>query len=240
MIDSPEHRAIAALYRPLQSGAWTLRRGGTVLSRGYWSAAAPVEAIVLMRGKQTWMSLTALEIESEQIGIESAQGHVAIIGLGMGWAAAACALKPGVSRVTIVEHDPAVIALHAGLALFDALPDGAGDKVGIIQGDAFAWIPDVPVDVMIADIWLPLVSDGRIDEVRQMQANVGAAQVYFWGQELEIARHARAAGREVDEGGIAATVAGFALPLIGPGTPDYPGRVRAAAAAWMRGRWLAA
>jgi hypothetical protein len=85
---------------------------------------------------------------------------------------------------------------------------------------------------------LPLVSDGRVDEVRRMQANIAATQIYFWGQELEIARHARAAGRDCDAAGIAATVADFALPLTGPGTPDYPERLRAAAEGWMRNRWL--
>jgi hypothetical protein len=183
------------------------------------------------------MSLTPLEIESEQIGVEAAYGNVVILGLGMGWATAACALKPEVTRVTVIERDPDVIALHAELDLFSRLPGRAGDKVRIVRADALAWVADAPVDVMIADIWLPLVSDGRIGEVRRMQANVAATQVYFWGQELEIARHARAAGCDCDRAGIAATVADFALPLIGPDELDYPARLRAAADGWMRDRW---
>ena len=240
MIDTPETRAIAALYRPLTSGQWRLERGGTVLSRGYWSPPAPAVMIALLRDDALWMSLTPLEIESEQIGIAAAQGHVAVMGLGLGWSAAACALRDAVTRVTVVEHDPDVIALHHALDLFGRLPDGAGDKVNVVEADAFSWFPDSPVDVMIADIWLPLVSEGRVKEMSRMQASVGPAQVYFWGQELEIARHARAAGRACDAAGIAATVADFGLPLIGPGTLSYPERIDAAAAAWMRDRWLAA
>lgn len=238
MIDSPETRAIAALYRPLASGAWRLERGALVMARGYWSPPTAFEVIALRRGDDVWMSLTPLEIESEQIGVEAAYGHVAILGLGMGWAAAACALKPEVTRVTVIERDPDVIALHAELDLFGQLPGGVGDKVRIVRADALVWVADEPVDVMIADIWLPLVSDGRVDGMRRTQANVAATKLYFWGQELEIARHARAAGRDCDAPGIAATVAGFALPLIGPGTPDYPERLRAAADGWMRDRWL--
>ncbi|MDB5679685.1 hypothetical protein [Sphingomonas bacterium] len=240
MIDSPETVAIAALYRPHASGAWRLERGQQVLARGYWSPLQLVEVIALQRDDDIWMSLTPLEIESEQIGVEAAYGHVAILGLGMGWAAAACALKPEVTRVTVIERDPDVIALHAELDLFGRLPGDAGAKVRIVEADALAWVADAPVDVMIADIWLPLVSDGRIDEIRQMQANIAATKVYFWGQELEIARHARAAGRDCDAAGIAATVADFALPLIGPDTPDYPARLRAAAEGWMRDRWRCA
>lgn len=211
-----------------------------VLSRGYWSPPQIIpEMIALVRGGDTWMSITPMEIESQQTGVDHAHGHVAIFGLGLGWSAAASALRPEVTTVTVVERDPAVIAMHRELDLFARLPGGVGDKVRVVSGDAFLWHPDAPVDVLMPDIWLPLVSDGRVAEVRRMQANVAARGVYFWGQEMEIARHARAAGRTLDAEGIAETVATFGLPLIGPGTADYPERVRAAADAWMKGRWLA-
>ena len=45
-----------------------------------------------------WMSITPFEIESQEIGIRLAHGHVLIFGLGMGWAAAACAALPAVTR----------------------------------------------------------------------------------------------------------------------------------------------
>ena len=92
--------------------------------------------------------------------------------------------------------------------------------------------------ILHALIWLPLVGDGRLDEVRRMQANVGAKAVYFWGQEMEIARHAVAAGRPLDAQGIAATIADWGLPLAGTDGPAYPERLAAAAHRWMDGRWL--
>ena len=227
------------LYQPVRHGDWELRLGGMVLTQGYCSPPQLVPKMVaLLRGDDMWMSITPLEVESQAIGIAQASGHVVIFGLGLGWAAAASALRPQVTAVTVVERDPDVLALHDTLNLFSKLPGGVGDKVRIVPGDALSWWPDRPVDVLMPDIWLMLVSDGRVDEVRRMQANVAAERVYFWGQEIEIARHARAAGRPLDAAGIAATLADFDLPLIGPEVPGYPALVAQVAERWMHGRWL--
>jgi len=226
-------------YRPMRSGAWEIRVDNGVLAQGYWSGAQLVGTLpALLRGGDVWMSLTPVEMESQAIGLALAQGHVAIMGLGMGWAAMAAALRDEVTRVTVVERDDDVLAIHRELNLFTQLPEAARAKLEIVQADALEWRPDVPVDLLMPDIWLPLVSDGRVEEVRRMQANVQAGAIYFWGQELEIARHARAAGRTLYEDGIAATIKDFALPLIGPDYPDHSAIVAIAAQRWMRGRWL--
>lgn len=231
---------LAGLYRPVEAGAWKLAIGSNVLCPGYWSGPQLMrEVAVLTRGSDTWMSLTPIEYESQILGVRAAQGHVVIMGLGMGWVAAETALRDAVSMVTIVEHDPEVIALHRGLDLFAQLPGGAGDKVRIVAGDAFAWRPDHPVDLLMPDIWLKLVEGDRVPDVRRMQDNVGASAIYFWCQELEIARHAAAAGRSLDAAGVEATVRDFALPLVIPGEIDYPGIIQAAARQWMRDRWFA-
>jgi hypothetical protein len=225
----------------MRRGPWILRRWpDDIPLRGYWSPARQVSGVVsLDHGSDTWMSLMPVEIESQQIGISCAAGHVAVFGLGMGWSAAASALRPETLSVTVVERDPELIALHEALDLFGRLPDQAGRKVRIVEGDAFDWRPDGPVDLLMADIWLPLVSEGRVEEVRAMQAKVNASQIYFWGQELEIARHAVAAGRSrLDDADIAATVRAFGLPLAGLDTPDYASRLREAAGQWMNEHWL--
>lgn len=228
------------VYRPLASGKWRLRFAEMLLARGYWSPPQMVSGMAaLMRGAETWMSLTPMEVESQEIGVRLAFGHVAIFGLGMGWSAGASATIPQVTAVTVVERDPDVLALHRELDLFAQLPEDQRVKIRTVQGDAYAWRPPEPVDVLMPDIWLPLVSDGRVDEVRRMQANVEARAVYFWGQEMEIARHAVAAGRALDAEGIAATIADFGLPLLGPELPDYPEKLEAAARHWMANRWLA-
>ncbi len=232
--------AIAALYRPLRQGEWTLTITPLVICPGFWSPSRMVENMAaLSRDGVLWMSLTPLEFESQGIGVSAARGHVAVLGLGLGWAAAECAINPAVSAVTVIERDHAVIALHAELDLFGRLQHDSGRKVQIVHGDAKAWQPSKPVDLLLADIWLPLISaEDRVAEMRAIQHNIGAAAIHFWGQELEIARHAVAAGHELDDAGIAATIAGFGLPLVGPGTPDYAPRLRSAAQAWMRERWL--
>jgi len=232
---------VAKLYRPMRCAGWELRRWPDEIPlRGYWSPARPVSGVIsLDRGSDTWMSLMPVEIESQQIGIGCASGDVAIFGLGMGWSAAASALRPGVHSVTVVERDAGLIALHHALDLFGRLPDGAGGKVRIVEGDAFGWRPDRPIDLLMPDIWLQLVGDGRLEEVRRMQAGVNARSVYFWGQELELARHAVAAGRtRLDETGIQATADALGLPLAGLDSPGHARRLRAAAAQWMNDHWL--
>ena len=207
--------------------------------QGYWSDPQLVRDVpILLRGAESWMSLTPLEIESEEIGIFAAQGHVLIYGLGMGWAMTAVAARPEVTSVTVVERDGEILALHDELDLPAQLDEAARGKIRIVQGDAFDYRPEAPVDLLFPDIWLPLVGDDRFGEVRRMQANVGARSVYCWGQEMELARHARAGGHDLHTAGIAAAAEASGLPLIGLGQPDYAGKVASAAARWMRGRWL--
>ena len=226
-------------YAPVASGAWQLSVVPMAISPGYWSGPRPIaDMAVLVRDGQSWMSTTPMEIESAEIGIRCAEGRVLIFGLGMGWAAAATACLPDVTAVTVVEIDEDVLALHERLGLFAQLPAKARAKLMIEPGDACEYRAQTSVDLLMPDIWLPLVNDGRLDEVRRMQANVGAKAVYFWGQEMEIARHLAAAQREPDDAGIAATVAEFGLPLIGPGYPGYANKTVAAARRWMRDRWL--
>jgi len=227
-------------YRPMQSGDWSMRISGGVLAQGYWGPTVLVTVLpALLRGDDVWMSLTPMEMESQEIGIALAHGHVAVMGMGMGWAAMAPTLRDEVTKVTVVERDGDVLAIHRELNLFAQLPEAARAKLEIVQADALEWRPDTPVDLLMPDIWLPLMSDGRVEEVRRMQANVQAGAIYFWGQELEIARHARTAGHALDAEGIAATIAAFDLPLIGPAYPGYPEIVKIAAQRWMRDRWLA-
>jgi hypothetical protein len=226
-------------YRPLHSGEWELRQAENILCQGYWGPTVVAPAVsVLLRDSKVWMSITPMELESQSIGIELAHGHVVICGLGMGWAAAATSLRDEVSLVTVVEFDPDVITLHIELDIFSQLPPAAKSKIRIEQGDAHHWRPTSAVDMLMPDIWLPLVSHNRVAEVQNMNANIGANSIYFWGQELEIARHAVAAGRVLDDAAIAATIADFALPLVGEDTADYAQRTAIVADRWMGDRWL--
>ncbi|MGQ0589920.1 MAG: hypothetical protein ACT4N8_10390 [Sphingosinicella sp.] len=226
-------------YRAARSGDWELRVAEMAISPGYWSDPVLVEQMaVLVRDGRSWMSLTPFELESQGLGVRAAAGHVLIFGLGLGWAACACAALPAVSEVIVVEKDADVLALHRELDIFAQLPSEARAKLRVLEGDAFSYRPDRPVDLLLPDIWLPLVNDRRVEEVRAMQANVGARAVHFWGQEMELIRHAVAAGRALDTSGIDATIAATGLPLIGMGDPDYAAKAETAARRWLRGRWL--
>jgi hypothetical protein len=226
----------------MEHGGWRLRRwGNDIPLRGYWSPVSLVSGVVsLDRGSDTWMSLMPVEVESQQIGVDCACGHVAVFGLGLGWSAALCALKAEVESVTVVERDPELIGLNRELGLFDRLPGCAGAKVKIVEGDAFDWCPDREVELLTADIWLPIVGGERVGEVRRMQSNVDAERVYFWGQELEIARHSVAVGRtRLDDSEISETVREFGLPLAGLDSPGYAARLRSAVDQWMgEDHWL--
>jgi hypothetical protein len=226
-------------YRPITAGDWSLKVMPAGFVPGYWSGPRlAIDVPILMRGGESWMSITPLEVESEEIGIRAARGHVLIFGLGMGWSMTAVAARPSVTSVTVVERDPDILQLHRDLDLLAQLGEPERSKVRIVAGDAFDYRPECPVDLLFPDIWLPLVGGDRFAEVRDMQANVGAEAVYFWGQEMELARHAVAAGRALDDSGIAATAADSGLPLVGPGEPGYAAKVEAAAGKWMHDRWL--
>jgi hypothetical protein len=222
-------------YRPATAGRWSLRIMPAGVVPGYWSGPSLASQVpVLLRDGEPWMSITPLEVESEEIGIRAGRGHVLIFGLGMGWSMAAVAARSAVTSVTIVERDPDVLQLHRDLDLLAQLGEAERCKVRIVQGDAFDYRPDGPVDLLFPDIWQKLASGDRFEEVGRMQAKVGAGAIYFWGQELELARHAIAAGRRLDEAGISATAAESGLPLVGPGEPGYAAKVAEAAGRWMR------
>lgn len=226
-------------YKSIKKGDWEIRHANMVLCPGYFTGVQLVRNMAaLIRHGHSWMSMTPRELESQEIGVRLARGSVVIFGMGMGWSAATTALRDEVTSVTVVERDDDVLAIHRELDIFAQLPEAARAKIRIEQGDAYRWRPSEPVDLLMPDIWLPFVSDGRVDEVRRMQDNVQARSIYFWGQELEIARHAVAADRALDDAGVAAAIADFSLPLIGPEFPDYTDKLIAATRQCMMGRWL--
>ncbi|MEL3890059.1 hypothetical protein V6B08_07270 [Ferrovibrio sp. MS7] len=231
------------LYRSLRSGPWRLHVIRMVACRGYWGDVKPLGgSVVLTRdgpdgGRESWMSLTPTEIESQEIGLRAARGHTVVFGLGMGWLAANAALRSEVSRVTVVERDGDVIAAVRAAGVLELLPEPARAKLTLVQADALTWRPDAPVDSLQADIWLRYSAPQRIDEARRMQANVAATEIYCWGQEIDIWRYAcRRAGHDrpaLDWPLLRTIVAeDIRLPLILPDWPDYPARITAAAQWW--------
>lgn len=233
-------------YAAMEIGPWRIQKAGMVLCKGYWSPAMAVtDMAALLRLRpdgvtETWMSMTPMEIESQELGCLHAAGHVVIMGMGMGWCAAATALNPAVTAVTVVELSTDVLEMIAALKVLEQLPDDARAKIRIVNASAYDYVPDLPVDLLMPDIWQPLMNDGRVEEVRRMAENCRPQQIYFWGQEMEIARHARLWGLPLTWDGVRETVARLHLPLLLPPVADYPDRIRRAAENWMGNRWFPA
>ncbi|MBP7864531.1 MAG: hypothetical protein KA419_01170 [Acidobacteria bacterium] len=184
------------VLRPMETAHWRVTTCPFHVEPGYHSGlwAVPAMPLLLRRSEgsgdawETWMSFSPREIESQEPACRHAAGKVAVMGLGLGWAAANLALNPRVRQVTVVELDPEVIELVTSLGVFGQLPEAVRAKVGIVRADALAWRPGSPVDFLYADIWRCFDAPGTLDQVRRMQANAAAETVCFWGQEILLHR----------------------------------------------------
>ncbi len=232
-------------YRCGETGPWKISPGGQLVNDwGYFSELCLLEMLPSLARKvtshsdsdddvwETWMSLTPLEIESQELGYRYAFGNMVIMGLGMGWIAANSALNPDVTKVIVVERDPDVISLFYDSGAFESLPAAAKPKMEIVQADALQWCPEAGqgVDFLYADIWLHLAEPQALDQVRQMQDNIQAERVYFWGQELAI--YAAIAQLSEDKEAITDHLIQRAindvihLPLLIPHDRDYAQMIR--------------
>lgn len=188
-------------YRAGEFGRWRIHPGGQLINDwGYFTQTSLLEMLPSLSRKvdsavdgideqwDLWMSLTPHEIESQQLGCVHASGHTAVMGLGMGWIAANVALNPQVTRVTVIERDAEVIQLFELSGALESVPEVARAKMQIVQADALLWCPDasLPVDFLLADIWLHLAQPDTLNQVRRMQEHIQASQIYYWGQEIGI------------------------------------------------------
>lgn len=228
-------------YRSGEFGPWRVNPGGPLVHDwGYYTGPCMVEMLPSLARRvestagdddrwETWMSLTAHEVESQELGFRHAFGNTVVMGLGMGWIAANCAISPRVTHLTVVERDPDVVRLFHESGAFDSLPESAQRKIAIVPADALEWRPGgaTAVDFLFADIWLQLAEPQAMGEVRRMQANARAGQVYFWGQELAIYSAIRSVSGGEDAIAITSETIGRAvsdvikLPLLVPRDRDY-------------------
>ena len=219
-------------YRDGDVGRWRIVPGGFALDHGYHSGVWAVQGMpALLRRPdpaaawETWMSLSPHEVESQEFGCRHAWGHTVVMGLGMGWIALNLAQHPAVSRVTVIERDREVIDLFSRSGATDGLPAPILAKLEIVMADALDWRPAQPVDFLYADIWLKLAEPSTLGDVRRMQANVQARQLYFWGQELVLYTQAHpllAAGERLTPPVMHQCIAEkIALPLLVPDGLDY-------------------
>jgi GNAT superfamily N-acetyltransferase len=170
-------------YRPTSLGNWSLKKVKQVAQFGYfqdWQGQGDIDA--LFYAEQTWMSNARDEVDSQAPHVAEAFGHTVLMGAGMGIALFNLLSKPEVTRVTLIERDPLVIEL---LRQSTDIETWRGiEKLRIEITDALAYVPDLPVDHLYADIWATPGEPQSIPDMQKIQANVRAKQVGWWGQEL--------------------------------------------------------
>lgn len=110
----------------------------------------------LYRDGEVIMSDTPDEIRDHRFAIYKAHGHCLVFGLGLGMVTKAMLDNPEVTKVTVVDKSPDVIALVG-----PTLKVQYGDKLEVIHADAITYKPakGVRFGCVWADIWDTLTTD---------------------------------------------------------------------------------
>ena len=125
--------------------------GREVPQAGYFNE--PFETPVVTQNGREWMTVTPSELSTMTADIQAVSGKVAVFGLGLGYYAFMAARKPEVIRVTVIERDPAVIALFREYIL-PAFENA--EKVSVVQEDAYEYAAHMSgegYDYAYVDIW---------------------------------------------------------------------------------------
>lgn len=140
---------------------------------------------MLYHNGSLWMSDTPDEIRDHLSPIIEAKcrgGNILINGLGIGMVAGAIATLEHVSKVTIIEKSPEVIALVG-----PSLTEKFGSKIEIIEADSYEFKPPkgVRYTVVWHDIWLDLCTD-NLQFMAKLHRKYGRRTDWqgSWGKEL--------------------------------------------------------
>ncbi len=143
---------------------------------------SPFKYLQLVQDDSLWMSITPYEINTMKEPIEEAHGNVITFGLGLGYFAYMAALKDEVTKVTVIEKDPAVIRIFRQ----SILPlTGLENKIEIIEADAFDYIgtdmKNKHYDYAFVDIYRQ-ASDGIHSylKIKQLAKEIPNCQFAFW------------------------------------------------------------
>ncbi len=127
-------------------------------------------------GWSTWMSITPMEIWSQNSGILAATGDVVLGGLGMGWLLRQIVKKPTVKSVVVVEKDERLLNWF-GKTLCKKTPKV--EKVVCADIYDVAHKFDLKKTKFILDIW---ESDGRAEGDPKLQKlRDDGGRVWAWG-----------------------------------------------------------
>ena len=129
---------------------------------------------------RVWMTVTPNEINTIQPAVAQSHGRVLTYGLGLGYYAFHCLLRPEVESVTVVERSAEVIDVFTRY-LLPFFP--RQEALHIVQADAFDYaaqvMPSAGYDVVFTDLWHD-VADG-IPLYQQMKAlEVPGPTYLYW------------------------------------------------------------
>jgi hypothetical protein len=179
-----------------ESGPWQVRRftvtdegarwhnircmisGGAGAGRGI----IPGKYTRLDRNGEVIMSDTPAEKRDHYTAVSMAEGEVLINGLGIGMVLNACARKPEVTKVTVVEASADVIALCAS-----HYRRKYKRRVEIIHDDALAFTPPkgVTYGMVWHDIW-DSISEDNLPQMKTLHRRYGKRAIWqgSWAREL--------------------------------------------------------
>ena len=148
-----------------------------VLSLGYFSE--PFDYPAVYENSRLWMSVTPNEINTMKKPIAAARGKALTFGLGLGYYAYMCSLKPEISSVTVVERDQSIIRLFKEhiLPQFEH-----AEKIRIVEADAYdflASLRDGEYDTAFVDIHHD-AGDGREVYLRFKERTFTQTRFDFW------------------------------------------------------------
>lgn len=108
------------------------------------------------------MSDTPMEKNTNMDFVRKAHGDVFIAGLGIGLILLAIQDKEEVKSITVLEKSSEIVELVG-----KQLP--LNDKVQIIVGDAFEYVPTQKYDTIYFDIW-PIINEDVYEEMQELKA----------------------------------------------------------------------
>ena len=144
----------------------------------------------VLEGKNEWMTLTPVDLDTSIEAIEAAHGRVVTFGLGLGYYAYMCSEKPEVEKITVIERSPDVIRLFKKYIL----PQFSHpEKVRVIESDAFRYaefdMPSERYDVAFVDTWRD-ASDGlpMYERMKPLEKLSPDTKFLYWIERFIISR----------------------------------------------------
>lgn len=126
-----------------------------------------------------WMILTVKETESTQSeAIAEAKGHVAIAGVGIGWALTKLMLKKAVKSIDVYELDSRVINFFV-----EEFGDREGfGKIKFICGDVREQMVGKRYDFVYVDIYLSYKDKRALQDKKLLLNNNDIKKYMYWGE----------------------------------------------------------